>query len=171
MEEAGFKKDETPYLVFTCSKCKQYIYVKTTQKTRKCLRCGQQHKVVNVVDTGEIVNGMTEAVNRVKQRQAEFGNIPEFRATGDFKSSNKIKFNLIQEKEIPDINEDYSADFKRMLSELSLMYKKFPFYLIEIMAEDYNIPETELNILFHNCIIKGILNQVEGNLYKFKAKS
>ncbi len=49
------------------------------------------------------------------------------------------------------------------------MYKKFPYYVIEMMAEDYNIPETELKILFHNSITKGILNQAEGNLYEVNA--
>ncbi len=101
MEEAGFKKDETPYIIFPCSKCKQYMYVKTTQKTKRCLRCGRSHKVVSINDSGEIVEGITEAVNTVKQKQAEFaikenGNIPEFRAIGDFKSSNKIKFGKAQ---------------------------------------------------------------------------
>ncbi len=176
MEEVGFKKDETPYIVFPCSKCKQYMYVKTTQKTKKCLRCGHFHKVVSIINSGEVVKGVTNAVNIVKQKQAEFAlkdgsGIPEFRAVGDFKSSNKIKFRAAQKKENLDSNEDYSADFKRMLSEISNMYKKFPYYLIEIMAEDYNIPETELKILIHNSIANGILNQVEGNLYKFKAKT
>lgn len=175
MEEVGFRKDKTPYIVFTCSKCKQYMYVKTTQKTKKCLRCGRHHIVVSVLNSGEIVEGMTDAVNLVKERQAEFGLIesedtPEFRAVGDFKLSHKVMHNSKHKNAKININEDYSADFKMMLSKLSIMHKKFPFYVIEIMAEDYNIPETELKILFRNFITKGILNQVEGNLYKFNVK-
>ena len=82
MEEVGFKKDENPYIVFPCSKCKQYMYVKTTQKTKRCLRCGRYHKVVTILSTGEIAKGMTNAVNMVKQKQREFsrkevGEIPE----------------------------------------------------------------------------------------------
>ncbi|HEC37257.1 hypothetical protein LCGC14_0796410 [marine sediment metagenome] len=175
MEEVGFKKDETPYIVFPCSKCKQYMYVKMTQKTKRCLRCGRHHKVVSIINSGEIIDGITNAVDMVKQKQTEFatkesGSVPEFRAMGDFKSSNKIKFCTVQKKENLDINEDYSADFKRMLSEISNMYKKFPYYLIEIMAEDYNIPETELKILVRNSITNGILNQAERNLYELNAK-
>ncbi|KKL22125.1 hypothetical protein LCGC14_2438580 [marine sediment metagenome] len=175
MEEVGFKKDETPYILFACSKCRQFMYVKTTQKTKKCLRCGRSHKVDSINKSSEIVKGMTEAVSMVKQKQAEFGlkesgDFPELRAKGDFKSSNKIKFSTAQIKENLkenlDISEDYSADFKRMLSELSLMYKKFPFYLIEIMAEDYNIPHNEIKILFDNFLRKGILIIVDSGLYK-----
>jgi len=180
MEEVGFKKDETPYILFACSKCRQFMYVKTTQKTKKCLRCGRSHKVDSINKSSEIVKGMTEAVSMVKQKQAEFGlkesgDFPELRAKGDFKSSNKIKFSTAQIKENLkenlDISEDYSADFSRMLSEISNAYKKFPYYIVEIMAKDYNIPETELKILFQNFITNGILNQAEGNLYELNIKN
>ncbi|MHA2220106.1 MAG: DUF1922 domain-containing protein, partial [Candidatus Hodarchaeales archaeon] len=55
MEDIQFKKDETPYLIFACYKCKQFLYAKTTQKTRKCLRCGRMHKIEKIIDSGEIV--------------------------------------------------------------------------------------------------------------------
>jgi len=121
------------------------MYVKTTQKTKKCLRCGRHHKVATIINSGEIVNGMTNALNMVKQKQAEFGLIkgadtPEFRATGDFKSSRKVKYKSASKIKELDINEDYSANFKRLLSEVSRSYKKFPYYIIEMMAEEYNIP-------------------------------
>lgn len=173
MEEVGFKKDETPYIIFACSKCRQYMYVKTTQKAKKCLRCGRSHKVASINNSNEIVKGMTEAVNMVKQKQAKFaikenGAIPELRAVGDFRSSNKPQSTSAQLKKKRDIEEDYSFEFKRMLTEISIEHKRFPYYLIEIMAEDYNIPKTELKMLFQNSIINGILNQAEGNLYELK---
>ena len=83
MEEIAFKKDESPYLVFTCKKCRQYSYVKTTQKTKKCLRCGRTHQVKDILSLGEIIYGMTAAVEVVKQKQTELA-IPEFRSEGDF---------------------------------------------------------------------------------------
>ncbi len=172
MEEVGFKKDETPYLIFACSKCKQFIYVKTTQKGKKCLRCGRQHKVDSITNSGEIVNGMTDAVDLVKQKQAEFalkenGGNPELRATGDFMSSNKLRFISThrKEKSVKD-DEDFSADFTRLLSELSNMYGEFPYYLIEIMVEDYNIPINELKILIPDFLRKGVLKRVRENLFK-----
>ena len=83
MEDVGFKKNETPYLVFACKKCKEFSYVKTIQKTKKCLRCGKTHQVRDILNKGEVVNGMTEAVNAVKRKQNEIA-IPEFRSGGDF---------------------------------------------------------------------------------------
>jgi len=71
MEEGALKKDQNPYLLFACSKCKQYLYVKTTQKTKKCLRCGRQHKVSSIINSGEIVRGITKAVEMVQFRQNE----------------------------------------------------------------------------------------------------
>ena len=44
------------------------MYAKTTQKTKKCLRCGCSHKVSTVINSGVIVKRMTEAVNMVKYK-------------------------------------------------------------------------------------------------------
>jgi len=171
MEEVGFKKDETPYIVFPCSKCKQYMYVKTTQKTKRCLRCGRYHKVATILSTGEIAKGMTNAVNIVKQKQREFstkevGEIPEFRTIGDFKSSNKVNINPAHKIEKVSNIEDYTTDFKRMLSELSSTYKKFPYYILEMMAEDYKIPINELKILIPDFLHRGFLKRVGENLFR-----
>ncbi|KKL79524.1 hypothetical protein LCGC14_2013930 [marine sediment metagenome] len=51
------------------------------------------------------------------------------------------------------------------------MYGEFPYYLIEIMVEDYNIPKNELKILFDVFLRDGILNQVGENLYKSNPNS
>ena len=148
-EEIGFKKDENPYVIFACFKCKQYMYVKTVQKGKKCLRCGRNHKVSSVIDNGEIINGITDAVNLVKQKQNEFaikeiGGNPDFRSSGDFISSNKIKFVPESKKKPLEEIEDYSFEFKRMLVEISTSYKSFPYYIIEMLAEEYKIPSEEL---------------------------
>ena len=37
-------------------------------KDLKCLRCGRSHKVSNIANSAEIVNGMTDAVSIVKQK-------------------------------------------------------------------------------------------------------
>jgi len=63
------------------SKCKQYLYVKTSQKAKRCLRCGQYHKISSIINSGEIVKGLSEAVDAVKTRQnelaiKELGNVP-----------------------------------------------------------------------------------------------
>ena len=170
MEEVGWKKDEKPYLVFTCSKCKQYLYVKTTQKTKKCLRCGRNHKVALLLNSGEIVKGMTVAVKIVQKQQnelaiKELGSDPELRADDDFtvKSRPKKVFNVDNNNE----DGDFSSQFIELLHEISRSYSIFPYYVFEIMAENFGIPTYELNFLVQDFQKKGVL-QCEDDSYKIK---
>jgi len=159
MEEIAIKKDETPYVIFACKKCQQYSYVKTTQKTKKCLRCGRMHQVQDILKNGDIVSGMTEAVNAVKRKQNELV-IPEFRSGSDFivatnsKTRPKIRVNALR-NEYQEI--DYREKFTEMLLELSKLYKRFPIYMLEIMAENYGIPAIELKILITKAKKSGML--------------
>ena len=152
MEEIAFKKDKTPYLVFTCKKCRQYSYVKTTQKTKKCLRCGRTHQVKDILSIGEVVYGMTAAVYTVKRKQNELAT-PEFRSESDFVVATKILKDhakkpkskmIISSEEINDEDRTYKEKFKEMLLELSKLYGKFPIYMLKIMAENYGIPLPKL---------------------------
>jgi hypothetical protein len=168
MEEAMWKKDETPYLIFECAKCKQYLYVKTTQKGKKCLRCGRNHTVLRIMNSGEIVYGMTAAVEMVKKRQDEYGkkklgHTPEFRAFGDFTVVVKKSNNIAEKGE--ESSEETTRQFKKMLKEIYSAYKKFPYYIIEIMAENYGILASELKGLTKNFQKKGILKQLDDNSY------
>ena len=140
MEEVGWKKDEKPYLVFTCSKCKQYLYVKTTQKGKKCLRCGRQHKVSSIINSSEIVEGITKAVEMVKTRQnelavKEFGNIPELRTFDDYvvevKKNNRRYVGPIETNTIDENDDGFADKFKKMIYEISESYDQFPFYVLE----------------------------------------
>ena len=159
MEDFKIKKDETPYLIFACKRCEEYSYVKTGQKTKKCLRCGRSHQVQDILKDGVIVCGMTEAVNAVKRKQNELV-IPEFRSGSDFVVATnsiarpKSKLNALDSKH-PDIN--YKEKFTEMLLELSKLYKQFPKYMIEIIAEDYQIPAIELENLVRNAKKSGML--------------
>ena len=164
MEEPTFKKDNTPYLIFECAKCKQYLYVKTTQKRKKCLRCGHTQSISTIINNGEIVNGMTAAVDLVKRRQNEFakkelGHIPEFRAYGDFKVATQKSKNLFIHNK--DFSEETSSKFKELLNDISSTYKKFPLYLIEIIAENYGIAISELKDLIKTFQKQGILVPVD----------
>jgi len=169
MEDVGWKRDETPYLIFNCSKCKQFSYVKTTQRTKECLRCGRQHKVSNIINSGEIVKGMTTAVETVKTRQNELaikdlGKNPELRASDEFTvvSSPKKKPNF---DTIQDTN-DLISKFEKMLHEISDSYTEFPFYVFEIMAENFGIPLSELKILIKNFLKKGFLIGLKDKFFK-----
>jgi len=180
MEEITFKKDETPYLVFTCKKCRQYSYVKTTQKTKKCLRCGHTHQVKDILDLGEVVYGMTAAVDTVKQKQTELAT-PEFRSEGDFvvatnKFPTRTPVKKSKRKVLPDKDSDKTIDFEEpfseILLELSKLYGKFPKYMLEIMAENYGIPALELKLLIKSYKKQGILTVLknEGFYYQLEVK-
>ena len=153
------KKDETPYLIFACKKCKEYSYVKTVQKIKKCLRCGRTHQVSEILKYGAIVYGITEAVNTVKKKQNKFA-IPEFRSGSDFVVAtnnvvrSKRKVNTLKNKDQEII---YKSKFNEMLIDLSKLYAKFPLYMIEIMAEDFGIPTLEIKILINLAKKSGIL--------------
>jgi len=171
MEEAAFKKDETPYLIFECSKCRQFMYVKTTQKGKKCLRCGRTHVVSKIIDSGEIVNGMTAAVEEVKKKQNEFGiselgHGPELRAFSDFKVAGPPSQNKEQKEVDIDSEEEFSEQFTRLLKEIGSTYKTFPAYVIEVMADNYMIPHSQLKFLKKLFENKGILKKLRENSYK-----
>ena len=169
MEEIAFKKDETPYLIFACRKCQQFGYVKTTQKTKKCLRCGRTHQVSSLSD-GEIVYGMTAAVDKVKKKQTKLA-VPEFRTDNDFLvATNSIerpkhRVNALRNS---DQEIDYKVKFNKMLMELSKLYGKFPKYLLEIMAENYGIPHSELCVLIDEFKKNEILIVVKESDFYFK---
>lgn len=178
MEEITFKKDETPYLIFTCSKCSQYSYVKTTQKTKKCLRCGRTHQVKDILGLGEIVYGMTVAVDTVKQKRTELAT-PEFRSEGDFvvatnkfpsrtpvkKSKSKVLSDKNNDK---NVNLDFKEQFSEVLLELSKLYGKFPKYMLEIMADNYGIPAVELKLLIKSFKKLGILTVLKNEDFYYQ---
>lgn len=161
MEDVEWKRDETPYIIFACRKCKQFMYVKQTQKTKKCLRCRRSHKVSDISNSGEIVNGMTLAVETVKERQhelaiREIGTAPGFSSFGDFKIHNSSGAKR-RKVETPEEENNYMPQFKEMLIDLVDLYIKAPYFAFEVFAENYNIPESEFKILFHFFQKKGII--------------
>ncbi len=171
MDEVKWKPDETPYLVFACDKCNQFSYVKTTQKTKKCLRCGHSHEVQSLLHKSEIVNGMTSALNRVKQLQEELSH-QELKGGPDFTSEGGFKITSRNERVIPNLlpkndNEDEQLFdlFILMLREISEMYKTFPKYIIEIMAENKNIPQSVISSLIKRALKEGHLKSHDGDYF------
>lgn len=170
MEEIAFKKDETPYLIFACRKCQQFAYVKTTQKTKKCLRCGRTHQVSSLSE-GKIVYGMTAAVDTVKKKQTELAT-PEFRSQSDFiinTNSIKNKRDIFSFSEnLKGTEPENTLKFKNLLLKLSKLYGKFPKYMIEIIAENDGIPSQDLPNLIKEFKKKGFLTLLKDEDFYYK---
>ena len=170
LEEIAWKKDKTPYVVFSCTKCNGFTYAKTTQKQKKCPRCGRVHLISKIVGCGEIINGISAAVDLVKEKQhelaiRELGSSPEFRSFNDFKVRTTIQNSSIDREQE---EKEHIHRFKRMLIKLAEMYKEFPFYIIELMADNYEIPSSEVKILTRFFQKEGILIQKTNSHYKVK---
>jgi len=169
MDEHTYKKDETPYLIFSCRKCHQFSYVKTTQKTKKCLRCRRVHQVKDLLSQGEIVYGMTQALSRVKERQNEMtrkklGKDPELRSEQDF-TLECTSYSVDKQQKN---KENYQNLFQNLLLDLSKKFTRFPEYMIELMAESYGIPSSELILLINESKRKGFLIALNNEEFYFK---
>jgi hypothetical protein len=180
MSEQKWSRDKTPYLVFPCKHCHQYSYVKLTQKTKKCLRCGHLHKVKSVIPTGQIIEGMTAALDFVKERQGEINGSPQFEADTSFTIiTNVLDKDSSHMKEQKNENswfrgseeETYQYRFIEILKKLKLMHQSFPKYMIETMADEYFIPRQEIPRLLRTMINQGILSYNKENKHYFLLNS
>lgn len=159
MDRVAWEKDETAYVIFPCFKCKHYLSVKINQKTKKCLRCGRTHQVKSVVNKGEIVYGVSKAVIRVKELQNTRGT-PKFSAESGFNISS-TNIDIEVRKEVHHI-------FNNLLKALSLKHKEFPLYMIELIAQEYQIPPLELKSLIRKAIQEKVLVPLSKQRYKFR---
>jgi hypothetical protein len=64
-------------------------------------------------------------------------------------------------------NMDYTENFYNMLRFLQRNYKKYPKFMIEIMAENFNIPVKEIKPLLYKFRKEGILVIVKDEGYTF----
>jgi hypothetical protein len=174
MDNQYWKRDDKPYLVFICKNCKQYSYVKLGQKTKTCFRCGKRYQVSRISNSGEIVKGITNALNYVKVKQNELMSNAidkkhDLRTENDFtiaiNQKDQYYEKLIEHKKE---EKDTINLFDNILKSLSRLYKEFPRFMIEIMAEDFNIPKEDLNILINNFKLNGSLIEVKNQYYKLR---
>jgi len=66
---------------------------------------------------------------------------------------------------------DYSEIFLEMLQFLQFTYRKFPKFMIEIMAEQYGIPLQEIKPLMVKFRKEGILLILKDEGYTFRLNS
>ncbi len=62
---------------------------------------------------------------------------------------------------------DYSDKFLEVLHYLATTYRKFPKFMIEIIAENYGIPSYKIKELIHKFRKEGILVIVKNEGYTF----
>ncbi|MBD3196035.1 MAG: DUF1922 domain-containing protein [Candidatus Lokiarchaeota archaeon] len=167
-ENLSFKKDSKPYVVFRCVNCEEYQYVKQTQKTKKCLRCGKKYNVKNIEGL-EIVNGITKAVQRVIHLQNNIALSEGFEPILKNESSYIITPQK-SSKRVPNYNNisDNTIEerFRILLRKLSLQYQEFPKYMIELKLEKHDIPKDKLNSLMQHGIKKGFLKCCQNDYYR-----
>lgn len=168
LEGRTFKKDEKPYLVFPCNKCGQYSYVKLTQKGKKCLRCGRTPQVSKIKDSGEVVNGISVAVETVKKRQNELafeklGGEPDLLTSQSFKKPRTPSFISQTEREQ---NLDKYEKFKRLLLKKTKRFPKFPRYVLDFTAEEMNLSKSERDKYIGLLIKKEIILSTDEGKYR-----
>jgi hypothetical protein len=138
------------------------------------MRCNRTHQVQTLLGSGEIVKGMTAAVERVKVLQnelaeKELGRSPGLVSSKGFSLPQKNDFIQASGKHTENDHiikgeDEYYPAFLEMLGKLKTSYDKFPRYLIDIMAESVGIPLSELPSLIRKALRKKIIVQ-EDNLF------
>ena len=149
------------------------MYVKTTQKTKKCLGCGRGHQV-SKISGGKVIKGITTAMEEVKKRQnnlaiKEFNTVPELRTDSDFciASNLGVSYENTQKKlKKKNLEPNFDNIFKELLNKLSGMYSKFPGYMIRMLADEFKIPHLEIKILSNKFMNKGRLIPLKDNYFR-----
>ncbi len=181
MSESGEKwqRDTTAYVIFRCAECGQCMYVKSTQKTKRCLRCRKTYKVPVILDkmVVEEVNGMTNAVERVKELQhqlalKQLGNEPDLATPDSFAVAScsprrgKRTSGIPSQKLTP-----LEQRFLALLRDVSAKYEVFPFYLLGLASIEYGFEANELELLVRTFVKKGILVKKAQNYYHYTGDS
>lgn len=179
-EGMGITMDTSPYLIFRCERCGQYMYVKPGQKTKKCLRCNRHYKVSKIQQnlTIEEVKGMSAAVERVKELQHQFaeeelGTEPDLTTLDRFTIASELpKKEKRTEKKLQSAKNNCATleeKFTYLLCKLSKKYNTFPRYLIGLASTEYGIKSSELDILVRRFVKQGKLISTD-NYFRFKTK-
>ena len=167
MEEERWSKDTKLYLVFKCSKCDQYSYVRPTQKTKKCLRCGRVHQVKNLGQSAIKVKGISEALKEVQTRQNILG-IANFRAERAFALTVDNNKNIKKKDVNINFEQDNLDKFLEILNRLTDLYSEFPLFMIDLMVEDTNIPKEEVIYLINSLKKENILKETINGYFTLK---
>ena len=172
MEKDHWTKDENPYYIFTCEKCGRWLYVKMTQINKKCLSCRRNHKVNSIKNRSEMIKGITAASRRVKELQHELarkeqGGLPDLRTGYDF-STIALTSNQLSSTGVSSTQSSNDMDHSNPLYKalLDIRFQSFPFYIIEMIAEELEIPKPDLKMLMQKFIKAKILIPLPNQYFK-----
>mgnify|MGYP006278774889 CR=1 FL=1 len=185
-QKGSWKRDTKPYLIIGCIRCHNHFYVNLTkgQKIKACPRC----KKKNLVDKtkGIVVEGMTAAVEKVKEKQhelalKELGREPSFEVVSgksfeipnlDRQKKNVRQYNskFTRTKNSEKLKEGYL--FLRILKDIAQEYTEFPIYLLEYKAGEVGLPVPEIKIYLRQFVKQEILsiNKKKYLVFSKKAK-
>lgn len=161
------KKDKTPYIVFACKKCNQYIYAKSSQKNKKCSRCGHAHRMSEMISSGTIVNGISNALCVIKNKQDELalkvqGSPPKLRPF------DKRQIDLVSGQDALGSEKNSTSNFTKDLMAFFKIHEEIPKYAIELLAEQHKMSRPETNRLIRNFVEKGVLTPQGYDYYKIR---
>ncbi len=117
MEHEYLKKDLSPYIIFKCPSCQNFLYFKQGKKSKTCTRCNRRFGLKPILANKiMIVKGMTAAVNKVKELQnrralKELGEAPKLHATNQYQLKRSSSF-FIENK-----NSHESISFKKKMRD------------------------------------------------------
>ena len=123
------------------------------------------HRVAKLPDTTEVIYGLNNAINAVKDKQhtlaiQETGHTPDLRSNIEFRigthSANPSNFpKTLLGVEL--IEGAYAKEFTILLLDLFSKFSHFPRYMIHMVSSEYHIPHSEIPLLLSRFLHSGIL--------------
>jgi hypothetical protein len=170
--KGSWERDTKPYLIIGCVRCHNHFYVNLTkrQKIKTCPQCKKKNLVNKA--KGVMVEGMTAAVKKVKEKQHELalnelGREPSFEVVSGktFEIANLDR----QKKNVRLFNSKYTKTknsekfkegfiFLRILKDIAQEYTEFPIYLVEYKAREAGLPVPEIKIYLRQFVKQEILS-------------
>ncbi|MHA1756560.1 MAG: DUF1922 domain-containing protein [Promethearchaeota archaeon] len=188
MDHKYMKKDLSPYIIFKCPSCHNFLYFKQGKKSKTCTRCNKRFGLKPILANKiMIVKGMTAAVNKVKVLQnqralKELGEAPKLHATNQYQLkqtsscfiTNKNSHDSISFEEKIGKNRDYESletitkQIKLELWKMFKMYGTLPAHVINLIFQQYNISNKERSKIINKLISDKILLPQKNNYFIVK---
>jgi hypothetical protein len=123
------------------------------------------HRVANLPGPTEVIYGLTNAIDAVKDRQhtlaiQETGHAPALKNDIEFRvetCSAKPSYVAKTFLGVDNSEDEYVEEFKILIQDLFTKFKRFPRYMIHIVSTEYHIPDSEIPLLLSRFTHNGTL--------------